>query len=310
MRQLSQDEIDSVFRGTQGAQPEVKAALYDFRKPDRIPKSQLPAIRFLLENFVRTLVSSLTAYLRSYVTGNLISLEQVPYAEFFEVLPNPTCLVSLTLKPHGGHAVLELNPSLVFPILELVLGGKERFAKNMSRELTELERHLLDRVYRIILHDLTNTWRGVAEVEFEIDSSESGRQLLGALAPGEAVVAIGIEFRVGENTGMINLAIPSLIVKSMVQKFDKQWSTQALETEEADDSQTLPLLLGAGLELEAQITTSIRAHELLMLAEGSLLVLDYPVDRPVACALNNRLKYDAVVGSAGTRRVVRIGASI
>lgn len=47
---------------------------------------------------IRTLVSSLTAYLRSYISGNLISLEHVPYAEFLEVLPSPTCLVSRTLK--------------------------------------------------------------------------------------------------------------------------------------------------------------------------------------------------------------------
>jgi flagellar motor switch protein FliM len=306
MRELSQDEIDSVFKGAEGGQAQVKAIPYDFRKPDRIPKSQMHSIRFLLENFVRTLVSSFTAYLRSYISGNLISLEQVPYAEFLEVLPTPTCLVSLTLKPSGGHAVLELNPSLIFPILELVLGGKERYAKNLSRELTELERHLLDRVYRIILHDLTNTWRGVADVEFTMESDEGGRQLLGALAPGEAVLAIGIEFRIGENTGMINLAIPSLIVKSMVQRFDKQWSAQALEVDEVEEKQTLNLLFKAGVELEAQIKATIRARDFLRLTEGSVLVLGHPADGLIACALNDKWKYDAMVGSAGTHRAVRI----
>src|SRR6185295_18153866 len=143
---------------------------------------------------------------------------------------------------------------------ELVLGGKERFAKNLNRELTELERSLLERVYRIILHDLTDTWRGVAEVEFEIDSDEGGHQLMGALAPGEAVVAIGIEIRIGENTGMINIAIPSLIIKSMVQKFDKQWSSQSLEVQAPDERQTLGLIWGATLELEARIQTTIRAR--------------------------------------------------
>lgn len=306
MRELSQDEIDSVFRSAEGSQSQVKAIPYDFRKPDRIPKSQLQSIRFLLENFVRTLVSSFTAYLRSYISGNLISLEQVPYAEFLEVLPSPTCLVSLTLKPSGGHAVLELNPSLVFPILELVLGGKERYAKNLSRELTELERHLLDRVYRIILHDLTNTWRGVADIEFAMDPDDGGRQLLNAVAPGEAVLAIGIEFRIGENKGMINLAMPSLIVKGMVQRFDKQWSALPLEVDEADERQTLNALLNAEIELEAQIKTTIQARDFLKLAEGFVLVLGHPVDGMIACALNDKWKYDAGIGSSGAHRAVLI----
>jgi flagellar motor switch protein FliM len=306
MHELSQDEIDSLFRGKQGSQPELKALPYDFRKPDRIPKSQLRAIHFLMENFVRSLVSSLTAYLRSYISGNLITLEQVPYSEFLEVLPSPTCLVSLNLKPSGGHAVLELNPSLIFPILELVLGGKERTAKNLGRELTDLERSLLDRVYRIILQDLTNTWRAVADIEFTMNSEEGGRQLVGALAPGESVLAIGIEFHIGENTGMINLAIPSLMVKSMVQKFDKQWSTQALELDEVDEQQTLRLLSRSGLELEAQIKTTMSARDFLKLVEGSVLELGHPVDGPVACALNNKWKYDAMIGSSGAHRAVRI----
>ena len=306
MRELSQDEIDVLFKSPGSGQTQVKATPYDFRKPDRIPKSQLQSIRFLLENFVRALVSSLTAYLRSYITGNLISLEQVPYTEFLEALPSPTCLVSMTLRPSGGHAVLELNPSLVFPILELVLGGKERYARNLSRELTELERHLLDRVYRIILNDLTNTWRGVADLEFTMDADDGGRQLLGALAPGEAVLAIGIEFRIGDNKGMVNLAIPSLIIKNMVQKFDKHWSAQSVELNEAEEKQTLKLLLRAEVDLEAQIKTTIQARDFLKLTEGSVLILGHPVDGTITCALNDKWKYDALIGSAGGRRAVYI----
>ena len=44
--QLSQDEIDRLFRSRTGeeeaeAAPEIVAAPYDFRRPDRIPKEQL-----------------------------------------------------------------------------------------------------------------------------------------------------------------------------------------------------------------------------------------------------------------------------
>ena len=100
-----------------------RAVPFDFRRPDRIAKSQLHAIHQLHDNFVRNLVSSLSAYLRSYLIINLVSVEQLSYSEFLECLPSPTCLASLGLKPYDGNAVLELNSSLIFPILEILLGG-------------------------------------------------------------------------------------------------------------------------------------------------------------------------------------------
>src|ERR1700731_2412899 len=127
-RQLSQNEIDAVFQNPKEKKPESPAEKFDFQRPDRIPKSQVRAIHLLHENFVRNLASSLSAYLRSYLTVNLVSVEQLSYGEFLEGLPSPTCLVSLSLRPYDGNALIELNPSLIFPIIEMILGGKGRTA--------------------------------------------------------------------------------------------------------------------------------------------------------------------------------------
>ena len=74
-RQLSQQEIDAVFQNVQSSRRETPAIKFDFRRPDRIPKSQVRAIHLLHDNFVRSLVSGLSAYLRSYLTVNLVSVE-------------------------------------------------------------------------------------------------------------------------------------------------------------------------------------------------------------------------------------------
>src|ERR1035441_2611145 len=119
-RQLSQQEIDAVFQNTSGKPADragaKRAEPFDFRRPDRIAKSQLHAIHQLHDNFVRNLVSSLSAYLRSYLIINLVSVEQLSYSEFLECLPSPTCPASLGLRPYDGNAVLEMNSSLIFPI--------------------------------------------------------------------------------------------------------------------------------------------------------------------------------------------------
>src|SRR5712672_1517887 len=131
-RVLSQDEIDDVFRHLRDTpdedDPTKRALPYDFRRPDRIAKDQLRAIQLLHENFARSLASSLSAYLRAYVAVNLVAVEQLSFMEFSQCLPSPSCLVSLGLRPYEGNAVLELNPGLVFPIIEMLLGGGTRTA--------------------------------------------------------------------------------------------------------------------------------------------------------------------------------------
>ena len=308
MRQLSQDEIDTFFRNRAGEaahSAELKVTPFDFRRPDRIPKSQLRAIRFLHENFVRSLVSSLTAYLRAYLSGSLISVEQVPYTTFLEGLPPQTCMVPLTLLPFGGNALLEINPSLIYPILELLLGGKDTSAKT-NRELTEMERHLLDSLFRLITHDLEETWKGVADVEFRVDSLETGTPLIRTLGPTEAVVAIGMEFRVDNASGMINLAMPSITIKSMVQKFDQHWTAGKADPSEAEQRQILKLLRRSTVEVEPQLVSSLSVKDLLDLEVGSVVVLDHTVNRPVMSLANHKAKFDGEVVCSGARRAFLI----
>src|SRR5579862_4729200 len=172
-RVLSQQEIDDAFKQAHGLSSEestAKAQVYDFRRTDRIAKDQLRTIHLLHENFARSLGSSLSAYLRSYVVVNLISVEQLSFGEYTQSLPSPTSLIALGMKPYDGSAVLELNPTLVFPILEMLLGGTGKMPTKITREITEIEQSILDGLLRVILHDLRTAWLAVAAMEFSIES--------------------------------------------------------------------------------------------------------------------------------------------
>ena len=302
-RQLSQQEIDAVFEHKLDRKREVTAVAFDFRRPDRIPKSQVRAIHLLHDVFVRNLVSSLSAYLRSYLTVNLVSVEQLSYAEFLEGLPSPTCIVSLGLRPYDGSGVLELNPSLVFPILEMLLGGTGKSSTAIQRDITEIEQKLLDGLFRIILHDLREAWKGVTEVDFTIESMETEPQLLHVLAPNEAVVAIGVEVRIAETVGMMNIALPSIVIKMMRQKFDQQWSMRKTHASEVEQARLLEMLQTASLTLEARLSgLELSVRDLLALNEGHLLSFDSPVGVPIDLLVNGRQQYRGQIVDVGRKR--------
>jgi flagellar motor switch protein FliM len=302
-RELSQQEIDAVFQNMTDRKRETPAVKFDFRRPDRIPKSQVRAIHLLHDTFVRNLVSSLSAYLRSYLTVNLVSVEQLSYAEFLDGLPSPTCIVSLGLSPYDGNGVLELNPSLVFPILEMLLGGSGKGSATIQRDITEIEQKLLDGLFRIILHDLREAWKGVTAVDFTIESMETEPQLLHLLAPNEAVVSIGVEVRIGETVGMMNMAMPSIVIKMMRQKFDQQWSVRKTHSNAGEQVRVLRMLREGNLTLEARLEgPTLTVEDLLGLSEGHLLTFDYPVERPVELLVNGTHKFTGQMVSTGRKR--------
>jgi flagellar motor switch protein FliM len=310
-RVLSQDEIDNVFKNLKETDadndPTKKAQPYDFRRPDRIAKDQLRAIHMLHENFARSLASSLSAYLRAYAMVNLVSVEQLSYQEFSQCLTTPTCLVSLGMRPFDGNAVLELNPSLVFPILEMLLGGTGKPGVRLNREITEIEQNILDGLFRLILHDLKMAWHGVTNIDFSIEAHETEPQMLQVLAPNEAIVAISVEVRIGDSSGLLNIGMPSINIKMLRQKFDQQWSIRKTESTETEQHRIFRLIRPAELHIDARLEgPTLSLEDMMKLECGDILTLDYPVDRPLDLKINNRLKYRGHIMTSGRKKAFSI----
>ncbi len=308
-RQLNQTEIDAVFQAVKEPPSDSRGRVtpFDFRRPDRIAGSQVQAIRMLHESFVRNLASSLSAYLRSYLTVNLLSVEQLAYGEFVEALAAPTFLLSLSLSPYDGSALIELSPSLTFPIIEIMLGGKGHVGGNPKREVTEIEQNLLEALFRIILNDLRDAWRTVTPIEFKFQSVATEPQMLRILAPNEAVVSVSIEIRIGEICGHLNLAIPSINIKMIGRKFDQQWSLRKTAPTESEQQRASGLIRNSELRLEARLRgPKLLVRDMLDLKAGDLLHLDHRLDQPLDCDVNGMAKFRGRVINSNQRKAFLI----
>jgi len=117
------------------------------------------------------------------------------------------------------------------------------------------------------------------------------------------VVAVGIEIRIGDNVGMMNIAVPSIIAKMMRQKFDQQWSMRRTQSTEAEQAAMLARIRPARLALDVRLRgPRLLARDLLRLTEGDVLTLDYPVSRPLDGLLNGKLRFRGLVVASGRKR--------
>jgi flagellar motor switch protein FliM len=303
-RILSQYEIDSVFRNVHHDTEDSakKAQPYDFRRPERIAKDQLQSIHLIHENFARSVASSLSAFLRSHIVANFISVEQLSFADFVRSLPTPSCLLALGVHPYEENSVLQIDRSLVFLILEMLLGGAGKNTAKIDRDITEIERGILDSLFRIVLQDLRSAWQSIATVDFFVQSHVSESQLLQILAQDDAVVVVSMEVRVGDNSGLMHLAFPSMLIKMFREKSGQLTTIRRREPSEVDHARILRRLRPADVELEARLAGPRLCLDSLMRMEvGDVLALDHSLTKELELRLNGKTKFLGRVVNSGKR---------
>src|SRR3569623_2034675 len=158
--------------------PREKITPYDFKRPERVGKDQMRALQSLHEGFGRNFGAALSALLRSIVEVKLTSVDQLTYSEFVFSLENPTCFNLLKAAPLEGNLILDINPSILYPIIDRLLGGGRETSALARRPLTEIELRLVRRITDLFLEELHRAWENVLERDLAVISGESNRQLV------------------------------------------------------------------------------------------------------------------------------------
>jgi flagellar motor switch protein FliM len=309
-RQLTEQQIDDYFATSAvagDASADATAVPFDFRRSGQIPQSQLQALEFLHEELVRNLSSSLSLYLRSDVSGQLMSMEQSSFGKLVDSLPSPTCLLHFTTQPHEGSILLEVNQSLVAPILDCVLGGDGKIDSDPAREITDIEKHMLEEFFHLLGRQLKEAWKPLAPVSFVFNGVETNPALSRRMGRDAAIVAVVLELHIGEKAGMVNLAIPAITLKLLGSKPDPQATVSKPGSSET--AAAIKERLSAGLKLNVEcalVGSNIRLRDLLNLKVGDLIDLGIPCDGAAAILVNGVPKFNGEVTVVDSRQAVVI----
>ncbi len=306
---LSQDEIDALLevvdtdeesssQSTPETESEAKQVmLYDFKRPNRVSKEQLRAIKGIHDKMSRNLSSQISTVMRSIIEIQLQSVDQMTYGEFLMSLPSPTSFNIFSLKPMEGSAVLEMNPSIAFPMIDRILGGKGE-ASELERELTDIESNILDTILRVVMQKLKEAWSGVVEMQPIITSKESSPNVIQIVAQNEIVIMIVLELTFGETTGMINIAYPVIYLESILSKLaSKDVIIGETSNKKSRNDELKELVKRADIICEAILGTSrISIKQLLDLEVGNIIKLDNPASNKAMLTVDKKEVFETQMG--------------
>lgn len=306
---LNQEEIDALFRAAQRSRAgKVKETKHrkvtrrDWRQAGQISKEQVRSVSMLHETFARNITNSLGAYLRVGLEVNLVSVEQLTYAEFLGRLPDLTYLASLAIRPLEAVATIQMELSLAFPMMDLVLGGQGK-SEIETRDLTEIEEQILESVVRILCKELQATWLPVLGVEFEFGQRHQQAQVQALMLPSEKILSLSFEIRIPEARGTLNLAFPAVVSNALLRKLSLQWSYYRRSTSPVDEKRLQESLLDSTFALDLGLPPSgVRVRELVNLQAGQVLPLQHSIEDPVHLSVAGKTMFLAYPIGCGNRR--------
>ncbi len=324
---LSQTEVESLLSALDSGNQRPKAAVpkkkdtgrssisvYDFKRPERVSKEQMRAFQALHDGFSREFGAALSSMLRSIIEVKLISVDQLTYSEFVFSLENPTCFNLLQSSGLDGHMILDINPAIIFPFVDRLLGGGREPRPNVpNRPLTDIEIRLVSRVTDLAIEGLESAWGNLCELGLSVRQVESNPQLIQIVPPNEVIVLISFEICMGELRGIMNLCIPFNTIEPLAGKLSSDtWSAYTKKVAAPRQSVNLQTGLSqAPVEMVVELArTTISAGEIMGLAVGDVIMTETGRDQPLKMWIEGEPMFEGFPGAFKAHKAIRVRGRI
>jgi|SRR5579862_857307 len=313
-RVLTQDEINALVRAAQERgekssleQRSIKPC--SFRQSGPLSGDQARTVTGLHEAFARNLSQSLGAYLRVLFEVTLVSVEQLAYSEFLERVPEVTYMISLQVPQMEATAALQIDHALVFPLVDILLGGKG-LCEAPSREISEIEEQIMEGVSRIICNELSAAWTTFGCCP-ELGGRQNSAQMQRFLALTEKVLFLNFEIKLAEARGVMNLVFPMSISNTMLRKLSSDWSYGKTRPVSRTGRKLAEKMLDCSFPLTLGITTiKLPIPTLMGLAEDGICNLGISVRSPASLMVAGRPTFEANPVRHGRQRAAQLAERI
>ncbi|DAB30507.1 MAG TPA: flagellar motor switch protein FliM [Sulfurimonas sp. UBA12504] len=303
-----EDEGDDLLGSSDGVHlPQRQVTLYDFKRPNRVSKEQLRAFRGVHDKMARSLASQISSIMRSIVEIQLHSVDQMTYGEFLMSLPNPTSFNVFSIKPFEGSGIIEINPSIAFPMLDRLLGGKgEPF--DASREFSDIELSLFETILRVMMSTLKEAWGPVMEVYPTVESKESSPNVVQIVAQNEIVVMVVMEIIIGHSSGMMNICYPVISLEPVLPKLaSRDLMLNETSSKKSRNTELQVLLGGAKVNIEANLgNAELNMADILELQVGDVIRLSAPADDIVTVSVDGKDRFRGEIGLRRFRKSIQL----
>jgi flagellar motor switch protein FliM len=303
---LDQNEVDALLRGLSGGEVDSEAELpeddsgvvsFDLANQDRIIRGRMPVLEIVNDRFARLCTNALANLMRKRVDINPISIDMSKFGDFMRSLPVPTSISIFKMDPLRGNAIMVVDSRLVFALVESFFGGAGSQPKVEGRDFTHIEQAIVDRVVKLCLANMEDSWRPVHEVHVEHVRSEVNPQFAAIVPPSDVVIVITFEVELENAIGSLICCLPYATLEPIRSKLHASFQSERLEVDHVWMNRFKERLMETPVELVVRLgRTKITGRQLLQLEVGDILLLDTDEDDLLQCEIEGVKKFQGLPG--------------
>lgn len=314
---LSQDEIDKLLNALNSGELDVEEIKnndekqvknYDFARPSKFSKEHLRTLEIIFEHFGRLLATTLPGYLRKSVNIEVVNSEVVIYSEFSNALSNPVLLGVVGMSPLKGNIIIEMASNLGYAIIDRLLGGFGN-AIEKTRDFSEIELTILERIFTICVNLLQEPWQSVVQVAPRLERIETNSQFAQIISPSETIAIVTLSIKIGDVEGLMNICLPFVTLEPVMDKLNtKYWFSTLQEKDDQSYQDAIESIIDrAQIPMKAVLGQSIiSVGDFVNLQIGDIIRLNRKVDDELEVYVGNIKKFAALPGYSEDKYAVRI----
>lgn len=314
---LSQDEIDNLLKSLSSGELDVDEMKdseektvkdYDFARPAKFSKEHLRTLEIIFEHYGRLLSTNLPVYLRRTVQVEVVNSEVVAYSEFTNALSNPVLLGIVAMEPLEGNIIIEMASNLGYAMVDRLLGGTGA-PLGTSREFSEIELVILERMFNICVELLSAPWENVVSITPRLDRIETNSQFAQIISPNEMIAIVTMNVKIGDVEGLMNICLPYVVLEPVIDKLNTKYWFSTMQNKDVNTYEDAieALISKAPIPVKAVLgTSSISVNDFLNLGVGDIIKLNTSVDQELDVFVGNINKFKALPGSSNDNYAVRL----
>ena len=278
----------------------------NFRSAGRLSNENARALTAIHESFARHLATALDPFLGTGVEVKLKSLDQMPVKEHIAGIPPLTYIVPFSLSTIPGTMIVECDIDLVFPMIELLLGGSGTQG-GASRELSEIEEEIMHDVAGLIVQQAESAWH-LSSLSLTPGKRIKSSVLHQYCPLNEKVLLVRFEVEIGGIVGNFQMVFPTMFLNILIQqiKLDHPQGKGAIRFFPRPSIRER--ILDCDFEVAAELPSlKVAVKDLMALQPGSVLKLRAPVRTPGMLTAGGHALFEATPVRNGSQRAAQLG---
>jgi flagellar motor switch protein FliM len=278
----------------------------NFRYAGRLSNENARALTTLHEKFALNVTNSLEVYLGTSIRLKMLSLEQLALQAYITSIAPNTYLVPCALNVMESSFLMEMDIRLIFPIIDLLLGGAGTTTSDETRDLTEIDEEIMEIITTLIVKEVDRSWRTL-NLSLTPGHCMKPAQITQIYPANEKLVLLMFEMTVGATVGSFKIVLPTSFVGFLLRHMKAAQSKKISILRNLPNPSLRERILDCEFNVAVDITQMrVLVKDLIDLKPGTILKMKAPVKNPGRLTVEGVDIFEALPVRNGTLKAAQL----